>query len=140
MAAATFSTDPALSARLHRTPARVLTLANSPLDPAAFNNSPPPPPLFKRTSYRGTIFVLFIVALSYFAVDTTAAVIMLLSVLASLIGSYTSSKARRRVTRRAMGLMGMLFGSAGGPSKTVVGTSGGGLVAYALVFLRNLPS
>eukprot|EP00903_Cladosiphon_okamuranus_P017476 g16096.t1 len=113
----------------------------TPLAPAPFDNEPPPPPLFQRSSYRSTIFVLFVVALIFFAIDTTAAVIMLLSVMVAFFGSYTSSKSRRRVTRRAMsGVTSMLLQGVGVPSKTVIGTNGGGLAVYLIVFLRNLPS
>lgn len=130
----------ALSTPPSRTRVRGRMLGRSPLDPAAFNNDPPPPPLFERGSYRGTIFLLLIVAFIYLSVDTTAGVVMILAVLASLIGSYTSSKAQRKMTRRATGWMSMLLGGGGGPSKTVLGTSGGGLVTYALVFLSYLPN
>eukprot|EP00752_Nemacystus_decipiens_P013455 g11917.t1 len=113
----------------------------TPLAPVAFDNDPPAPPLFQQSSYRGTIFVFFVIALLYFAIDAASAVIMLFAVLVSLLGSYTSSKSRRRVARQAAGgVMSALLRSTGLPSKTVVGTSGASLLVYVIVFLRNLPA
>lgn len=77
-----------------------------------------------------------VVSLGFFALNVTAAVFMLLSVLVALGGSYSGMKAPRRAASRAMGWM--LFGGAGGVSKTILGTQGGGLAVYIIAFFVAL--
>ena len=108
----------------------------SPLNPQAFNNSPPGPPLFKRKSYRWMLFLLFVVALIFYAFNTIAATFMLIAVLASLGGSYKSQKASKAVAKNAGNFLAKMM--AGGPSGTVLLTSGGGGGVYLLSFLLAL--
>ncbi|CAM9547988.1 unnamed protein product [Ectocarpus fasciculatus] len=103
----------------------------TPLNAGSFNNSPPSQPLFKRKSYKGLMFLLFIVALIFFAIDSTAAVFMLLSVIGALTGAYSGSKQQEQQQRiRDAGLF--FFNAA---SKRTLGSNGVGLGVYALSFL-----
>lgn len=100
-------------------------------------NGLPPMPLFKRKSYKVTSGILFVVALIFFAFNRTAAVFMLLAVLLSLGGSYST---RNRVTKsasHAAGSLARLIGQ-GGPSLAVLGTSGPAVIIYALSFLAGI--
>lgn len=107
------------------------TLNSSPLNAGSFNNSPPSQPLFKRKSYKGLMFLLFIVALIFFAINSTAAVFMVLSVIGALTGAYSGSKQQGQQQRiRDAGLF--FFKAA---SKRTLGSNGVGLGVYALSFL-----
>lgn len=89
-----------------------------------FQNASPSPPLFRRTSYKVLMFVLFAVALGFFALNVTAAVFMILAVFLALGGSFSSMAMAHNNGARAMGSV----------SKTLLGTQGVGLVVYAIAF------
>lgn len=89
----------------------------------AFQNSPPPAPLFKRRSYKRSVVVLFFVGIIIaFPVDPTPGAVMILSVLASLAGSYYNSKGANTME---------LFGRKK-VSPSMVASQGGAVVAYAI--------
>ncbi|CAN0194800.1 unnamed protein product, partial [Ectocarpus sp. 12 AP-2014] len=104
----------------------------TPLDAASFNNSPPSPPLFKRKSYKGLMFLLLIVALIFFVIDPTAAVFMVLAVLAALFGAYSGSKTQQKRVRNAGWWMLNVA------SKRTLGSNGAGAGVYALSFFLGL--
>lgn len=91
----------------------LLVNKNSALQTTPFRNDPPPPPLFKRTSYKSLMFVLFLVALVFFTLSVTAAVFMLIAVGVSVIGSYTSMRSLRRTTRKLFGIPTIMYGAQG---------------------------
>ncbi len=113
---------------------------SSSLIPRAFQNKPPPLPLFKRKSYKATSAVLFVVALIFFAFSTSSAVLMLLAVLLSLVGSYSTRNRKVKVagSTTAAGVMSAMF--SGGPSLAVLGTTGPALIIYLGAFLSALPA
>eukprot|EP00752_Nemacystus_decipiens_P013456 g11918.t1 len=102
----------------------------TPLVSGPFQNEPPSPPLFHRTSYKALLFVLFAIALGFFALNVTAAVFMSLSVFVALFGSFFSMNRGRNHAARAVGSI----------SKTLLGTQGAGLVVYAISFAAAVSS
>lgn len=71
------------------------------------------------------MFVLFAIALGFFALNVTAAVFMILAVFLALGGSFSSMNAMsHNNAARAMGSV----------SKTLLGTQGVGLAVYAIAF------
>lgn len=101
---------------------QLYTRAHSPLVSGPFQNAPPSSPLFRRTSYKALLFVLFAIALGFLALNVTAAVFMILAVFVALGGSYQHQ--RQNHAARAVGVM----------SKTLLGTQAGGLVVYVIAF------
>lgn len=80
--------------------------------------------MFRRTSYKVLLFVLFAIALGFFALNATAAVFMILAVFVALGGSYSSMKMSHNTAARAVGWM----------SKTLLGTQGVGVLVYGIAF------
>lgn len=94
---------------------------------APFTNQPLLPPLFKRTAYKQLVFVLFVVSLVTFSADPTAAALMLIAVIVSVLASYSSMNSQRGSTPR---------GTQGGLSNLMVGTQGSAVVVYLFFLTR----
>lgn len=99
------------------------------LQPRPFYNGPPVAPLYKTASYRGTIFVLSVVALIFFAINTTSAVLMLFAVFLSVGGSYAGGDSGRKLTPKGPSWVPQLLSKVA-PKLVVYGTSGVSLLIY----------
>ena len=114
----------------------------SALHPRAFQNAPPEPPLYDQGSYKAVLFILFVIALAFFAVNRTSAVVMIFAVLLSLGGSMAGGNSRRKLTPKTASWLPTMVARVA-PKATVIGTSGVSLViyvwaAYTGYQLRNL--
>ncbi|CAM9575121.1 unnamed protein product [Ectocarpus sp. 13 AM-2016] len=107
----------------------------NPLAAHPFRNQTPRQALIKQKPYKVLVFILLVVSLIFFAIDTTAAVFMLIAVFAAVSGAYSGSKAPVQRARKAAGFV--MFGSG---SKTTIGTNAFGLAVYLLSFFLGIGS